>query len=66
LNGASVIEEPTRTNRGCRLVVPCSTRSSVEWVAETPRIGLWIDSSDLTIEETVNAILDHWDDAAIE
>jgi hypothetical protein len=37
-----------------------------EWVAETPRIGLWIDSSDLTIEETVNAIRDHWDDAAIE
>ncbi len=37
-----------------------------EWVAETPRIGLWIDSSDLTIEETVNAILDRWEDAAIE
>jgi hypothetical protein len=37
-----------------------------EWVAETPRIGLWIDSSELTIEEAVDAILDHWEDAAIE
>lgn len=37
-----------------------------QWVADIPRIGLWIDSSDLTIEETVNLILDRWDDAAIE
>jgi len=37
-----------------------------EWVADIPRIGMWIDSSDLTIEETVNVILDRWDDATIE
>jgi chloramphenicol 3-O-phosphotransferase len=37
-----------------------------EWVADTPRIGLWIDSSDLTVDETVDAILDRWEDAAIE
>jgi chloramphenicol 3-O-phosphotransferase len=35
-----------------------------EWVAETPRIGLWIDSSDLTVDETVSVILDRWEDAA--
>jgi hypothetical protein len=37
-----------------------------EWVADIPRIGLWIDSSDLTIEETVDVILDRWDEAAID
>ncbi len=37
-----------------------------EWVAETPRIGLWIDSSDLTVEETVNEVLDRWDEAAVD
>ena len=37
-----------------------------EWVAETPRIGLWIDSSDLTIEETVNEVLDRWADAMVD
>lgn len=35
------------------------------WVAETPRIGLWIDSSDLTIEETVDEVLDRWDEAMV-
>jgi chloramphenicol 3-O-phosphotransferase len=37
-----------------------------EWVAETPRIGLWIDSSDLTVEETVNEVLDRWDEAMVQ
>jgi hypothetical protein len=37
-----------------------------EWVAETPRIGLWIDSSDLTVEETVDVVLDRWAEAFIE
>ena len=36
------------------------------WLAETPRIGLWIDSSDLTIDETVNEILDRWSQAKID
>ena len=35
------------------------------WVAETPRIGLWIDSSDLTIDDTVNEVLDRWDEAMV-
>jgi hypothetical protein len=37
-----------------------------EWVAATPRIGLWIDSSDLTVEETVDVVLDRWAEASIE
>ena len=36
------------------------------WVAETPRIGVWIDSSDLSIDETVNEILDRWVEADID
>lgn len=28
---------------------------------ETPRIGLWIDTSDLTVEQTVDRILSHLD-----
>lgn len=35
------------------------------WLAETPPIGLWIDSSDFTVDETVEQILEHWDEAAI-
>jgi chloramphenicol 3-O-phosphotransferase len=37
-----------------------------DWVAETPRIGLWIDSSDLTIDETVQEVLDRWDAAKVD
>lgn len=37
-----------------------------EWVSETPPIGLWLDSSDLTIEETVQAVLDGWDAAKVD
>ena len=37
-----------------------------DWLAETPRIGLWIDSSDLTIDETVNEILDRWLEARVD
>jgi predicted kinase len=32
---------------------------------ETPRLGLWIDSSDLTVTETVDLILAHLDQAAL-
>lgn len=35
-------------------------------VSETPPIGLWLDSSDLTIEETVQAVLDGWDAAKVD
>jgi chloramphenicol 3-O-phosphotransferase len=37
-----------------------------EWVADTPQIGLWIDSSDLTIEDTVDLVLDRWVEAIVE
>jgi len=36
------------------------------WVAETPRLGLWIDSSDLNVEETVAVILQNWERAAVD
>ncbi|HLV36532.1 MAG TPA: AAA family ATPase [Spirillospora sp.] len=32
---------------------------------ETPRIGLWLDTSDLTVSETVDTILARLEDAAI-
>lgn len=28
---------------------------------ETPRIGYWLDNSDLTLDQTVDAILAHWE-----
>lgn len=31
----------------------------------TPRLGLWLDSSDLTVEETVDALLARLDEAAV-
>ena len=37
-----------------------------EWVAGTPRIGLWVDSSDLTVEETVDVVLERWADASVD
>ena len=33
--------------------------------AETPQIGLWLDTSKLTVEETVNYILAHLDQARV-
>jgi hypothetical protein len=30
---------------------------------ETPRVGLWLDTSNLTIEETVNTIFERIDEA---
>lgn len=33
---------------------------------ETPRLGLWLDSSDLTVAETVDHILAHLDQSALE
>lgn len=32
----------------------------------TPRVGLWIDSTSQTPEETVNEILSRWDEALVE
>lgn len=33
---------------------------------ETPRIGYWLDNSDLTLEETVDQIMSHLNEAAIQ
>jgi len=32
---------------------------------QTPRVGLWLDSSELTAVETVDAILRRWDEACV-
>ena len=32
----------------------------------TPRLGLWIDTSEMTVDETVEHILDHQDDAIVD
>ena len=36
------------------------------WVAETPRVGLWLDTSDMTAEEVVDTIIDRWSEALID
>ena len=33
------------------------------WLAETPPIGLWVDSTHQTPDQTVDWILEHWDQA---
>ena len=35
------------------------------WLAETPSVGLWVDSSHQTPDQTVDWILEHWDQAQI-
>jgi hypothetical protein len=37
-----------------------------EWIAETPPIGLWIDSSDVDVDATVDEILARWPESFIE
>jgi hypothetical protein len=32
---------------------------------ETPRIGLWLDSSNQSVDETVQAILVRWTDSRV-
>jgi hypothetical protein len=36
------------------------------WVGETPRLGLWLDSSDLTVEETVDEVIARWPETFVE
>ncbi|GAA1779010.1 hypothetical protein [Agromyces lapidis] len=36
------------------------------WLAETPRVGLWVDSTDQAPDETVDAILAQWDRALVD
>ena len=35
------------------------------WLAETPPVGLWVDSTDQSAEQTVDWILEHWDQATV-
>jgi hypothetical protein len=35
------------------------------WLAETPPVGLWVDSSDLSVADTVDLIVDRWSEAAV-
>lgn len=35
------------------------------WLGETPPIGLWVVSSHQTPDQTVDWILEHWDDALV-
>ena len=36
------------------------------WLAESPAVGLWLDTSDLTVDETVEHILERWPETFIE
>jgi hypothetical protein len=36
-----------------------------EWVAQTPPVGLWLDTSDMTAQQTVDAIVERWDEALV-
>ena len=48
----------------------CSLLEAVEqfdqWLAETPRIGLWVDSTNQTVDETVTEIITRWDEAVVD
>jgi chloramphenicol 3-O-phosphotransferase len=35
------------------------------WLAETPSIGLWVDSTGQSAQQTVDWVLEHWDQALV-
>lgn len=37
-----------------------------EWLSSSPAVGLWVDSSGLTPEQTVDQIVERWDETAVE
>lgn len=37
-----------------------------EWIAETPPVGLWIDSSDIDVDATVDEILARWPESFVD
>ncbi len=55
--------EAARDKTGYSSWTPADLDQSLR--SETPRLGLWLDTSTLTIEETVDAILDQLDRAAV-
>lgn len=42
-----------------------SIETMQEQLATTPRLGLWLDTSTMSVEETVEAIEEHWDEAVV-
>ena len=36
------------------------------WVGETPRVGLWLDSTKLTPDQSVDAVLAQWEETFVE
>lgn len=47
-----------------------STRDAIqrfdEWIAETPPLGLWIDSSALDVSATVDEVIARWDESIVD
>ena len=37
-----------------------------EWLSRSPAVGLWVDSSALTPEQTVDQIVDRWNETAVD
>ena len=67
----SVAERETRRGTGaydawraCGSLIDAVRRFD-GWLAETAPVGLWVDSSDQSAEQTVDWILDHWDMALV-
>lgn len=56
--------ERNRAKVGYRDVTPAALDAGFR--ADTPRIGLWIDTSEMTVEETVQHILDHRSEAIVD
>jgi predicted kinase len=50
--------------RGDRSLVDTIRRFD-EWLAETPSAGLWVDSSHQSPDQTVDWILEHWEQAHV-
>lgn len=36
-----------------------------EWVAETPPLGLWVDSSELDVDSTVDHVMQRWPESFV-
>jgi hypothetical protein len=43
-----------------------AVRQFDSWLGETPPLGLWVDSTHQTPEQTVDWILEHWDTAIVD